>query len=47
MALHVEYCRGFGISKKEIEESEESQGESSIYIPRHGINEVSSLHRIY
>lgn len=27
MKLHIEYCEGFGISREEIEASEESQGE--------------------
>jgi hydroxymethylpyrimidine/phosphomethylpyrimidine kinase / thiaminase len=26
MALHVDYCKGFGITKAEMEASEESQG---------------------
>lgn len=26
MALHVDYCRGFGISKNEMEAAEESEG---------------------
>ena len=26
MALHIDYCKGFGASKEEIETSEESQG---------------------
>lgn len=26
MSLHIEYCEGFGISKKEIEATVESQG---------------------
>ena len=26
MALHVDYCKGFGITEAEMEASEESQG---------------------
>lgn len=26
MKLHIEYCKGFGLTKEEIEASEESQG---------------------
>jgi thiaminase len=26
MDLHIEYCKGFGITKSEMESSEESQG---------------------
>jgi hypothetical protein len=26
MALHIDYCQGFGITKGEIEKSEESEG---------------------
>lgn len=26
MSLHIGYCKGFGVSKEEIEASEESQG---------------------
>lgn len=26
MGLHIEYCKGFGMAKEEIEASEESQG---------------------
>jgi hypothetical protein len=26
VALHVDYCKGFGITKAEMEASEESQG---------------------
>jgi hypothetical protein len=26
MALHIDYCRGFGVSKEEMETAEESEG---------------------
>lgn len=26
MGLHIEYCAGFGVTKEEMEASEESQG---------------------
>jgi thiaminase len=34
MALHIEYCKGFGISKEEMEAADESEGEygSSYYV---------------
>jgi hypothetical protein len=28
MGLHIEYCNGFGITKEEMEASEEHQGEN-------------------
>jgi thiaminase len=27
MALHIDYCKSFGISKEEMETAEESEGE--------------------
>lgn len=29
MKLHLEYCKGFGVTKEEIEVTEESQGKIS------------------
>ena len=29
MSLHIDYCKDFGVTKEEIEASEESQGISS------------------
>jgi thiaminase len=30
MGLHLEYCKGFGVTKDDVERTEESQGK---YIP--------------
>jgi thiaminase len=30
MALHIDYCRGFGVSKEEMEAAEESEGKHDI-----------------
>lgn len=29
MELHIEYCKGFGVTKEELEATEESQGKKA------------------
>lgn len=33
MELHINYCRGFGISREEMEQTEEKEGEQQFLAP--------------
>jgi hypothetical protein len=47
MGLHVEYCKGFGVTKEEIEASEESQGTLIATRTRASLTSSTSMHRVY
>ena len=47
MALHIEYCKDFGVTEEEIESSEESQGIPAFHDIENGSDEMNSLHSIY
>lgn len=47
MGLHIEYCKEFGVSKEEIEASEESQGNNSSHLFIDRAKTHSSMHSIY
>lgn len=46
MGLHIEYCKKFGVSKEEIEATEESQG-MKFKRDVNEANQISSMHGIY
>jgi hypothetical protein len=39
MQLHIGYCQGFGISKEQIEQTEEKEGRSSPLL-KHGVSNL-------
>lgn len=47
MGLHIEYCKGFGMSKQEIEASEESQGKRTCQSIADETNKIQSLYSIH
>ena len=47
MALHVEYCKGFGVSQEDMEACEESQGELEFFIHKFRMLNGSSLYCVY
>jgi hypothetical protein len=46
-ALHIDYCKGFGITKAEMEASEESQGKCTPTKEQSRLTVRPSLHCIY
>lgn len=48
MKLHVDYCAGFGVTKEQIERTEESEGGFDILGLYSGTNKsTSSMHSLY
>jgi hypothetical protein len=47
MALHVDYCNDFGISKEEMEATEESQGKHDSCSSNPAADKEFSLHGVY
>ena len=47
MGLHLEYCKGFGVTKEDVERTEESQGRYMHYQIENRLTNSLSMHCIY